>query len=200
MIERLVSGVAAIGGAILLSLSASAALADKRVALVVGNSAYQTVAQLPNPSKDAKSIAKLLKDAGFDYVDLQQDVGNLDFKRAIRKFEDVARDADIAVVFYAGHGIELGGINYMIPVDAKLASDRDAQDEAISLDRITDAVEFGEAIAPRHSGCMPGQSVRHFHETGALREPLDKFWSRQDRATGYRYADRLCGEGRVDGG
>ena len=146
MIGRLVTRVAAVGGALWLALSASAALADKRVALVIGNSGYQNVARLPNPALDAKSIAKLLKDAGFDSVDLQQDVGNLDFKRAIRKFEDNARDADIAVVFYAGHGIELGGINYMIPVDAKLASDRDAQDEAISLDRITDAVDSAKRL------------------------------------------------------
>jgi hypothetical protein len=146
MIGRLVSRVAVVGGAMLCALSASAALADKRVALVLGNSGYQNVARLPNPAADAKSIAQLLKDAGFDYVDLQQDVGNLDFKRAIRKFEDVARDADIAVVFYAGHGVELGGINYMIPVDAKLASDRDAQDEAISLDRITDAVDSAKRL------------------------------------------------------
>jgi hypothetical protein len=116
-------------------------LADKRIALVIGNSGYQTVARLPNPANDAKSMAKLLKDAGFDYVDLQQDVGNLEFKRALRRFEDNAQNADIAVIFYAGHGLEIGGINYMIPIDARLASDRDAQDEAISLDRITDAVD-----------------------------------------------------------
>jgi hypothetical protein len=117
------------------------ASADKRVALVVGNSIYQNVARLPNPAKDADSIAQLLKNAGFDVVSLQKDVGNLDFKRAIRKFEEAASDADIAVVYYAGHGIEIGGTNYMIPVDAKLASDLDASDEAIPLDRIVEAVE-----------------------------------------------------------
>jgi hypothetical protein len=141
MIGNLVSKAAMIGGVLVLALSTTAAFADKRVALVMGNSGYQNVARLPNPAADARSIAQLLRDAGFDSVDLQIDVGNLDFKRAIRKFEDTAKDADIAVVFYAGHGVELGGINYMIPVDARLASDRDAQDEAISLDRITDAVE-----------------------------------------------------------
>src|SRR5262245_59786120 len=116
-------------------------LAEKRVALVIGNSAHQSVARLPNPSKDANSIAQLLKKANFDVVSVQQDVGNLDFKRAIRKFEELAGDSDIAVVFYAGHGIEIGGVNYMIPVDAKLASDLDAPDEAIPLDRIVEAVE-----------------------------------------------------------
>ena len=115
-------------------------LAEKRVALVIGNSAYQSVARLPNPARDANSVAQLLKKANFDVVSVQQDVGNLDFKRAIRKFEELAGDSDIAVVFYAGHGIEIGGVNYMIPVDAKLASDLDASDEAIP-DRIVEAVE-----------------------------------------------------------
>ncbi len=116
------------------------ALADKRVALLIGNSAYQNVARLPNPASDADAVAQLLKSAGFDVVSLQQNAGNLDFKRAIRKFEEVASDADIAVVFYAGHGIEIGGVNYLVPVDAKLASDLDAPDEAIALDRLVETV------------------------------------------------------------
>src|SRR5262245_59588073 len=114
------------------------ALAEKRVALVIGNSAYQNVAKLPNPSRDANAIAELFKKAGFDVVSLQQDAGNLEFKRALRRFEDLTRDSDVAVVFYAGHGIEIAGTNYMIPIDAKLASDLDAPDEAITLERIVD--------------------------------------------------------------
>ena len=118
--------------AMLLLATSLQAHADKRVALVIGNSAYQNVARLPNPAGDASAIAQMFKNAGFDVVSLQQNVGNLDFKRAVRKFEEAASDADAAVVFYAGHGIEIGGVNYMIPVDAKLASDFDAPDEAIS--------------------------------------------------------------------
>jgi hypothetical protein len=131
-----------------LSLAAACtqALAAKRVALVIGNSTYQNVARLPNPSRDATAIADLLKKAGFDVVSLQQDAGNLEFKRAIRRFEDSARDSDVAVVYYAGHGIEIGGVNYMVPVDAKLATDLDAQDEAITLDRIVDAVDSAKQL------------------------------------------------------
>ena len=80
------------------------AAADKRIALVIGNSTYQNVAKLPNPTKDADAVAQLFKAAGFDTVSLQKNVGNLDFKRAICKFEEAAGDADIAVVYYAGHG------------------------------------------------------------------------------------------------
>jgi hypothetical protein len=125
---------------VLLLATSLDAHAFKRVALVVGNSAYQNAARLPNPARDASSIAEMFRNAGFDVVALQQDVGNLDFKRAVRRFEEAAIDADVAVVFYAGHGLEIGGVNYMIPVDAKLASDFDAPDEAIPLDRIIDAV------------------------------------------------------------
>jgi hypothetical protein len=134
-----------IAGVVLLATHLEAS-ADKRVALVIGNSTYQNVARLPNPARDADAIAQLFKAAGFDTVSLQQNVGNLDFKRAIRKFEEAAGDADIAVVYYAGHGIEIGGVNYMIPVDAKLASDFDAPDEAIPLDRLVETVESAKRL------------------------------------------------------
>ena len=127
-------------------LAPDAAWADKRVALIVGNSTYQTVPQLPNPSRDAASVAKLFKDAGFDSVEVQINVGNLEFKRAIRKFEAAADQADIAVVYYAGHGLEIGGTNYLIPVDARLASDRDADDEAIPLERLVSSADGAKRL------------------------------------------------------
>ncbi len=102
-------------GALFLALMPDSALAAKRVALVVGNSNYKNVARLPNPEKDSASIAKLFREAGFDTVIEANNVGNLDFKRAIRKFEDAAQDSAIAVVYYAGHGIEVNGINYLVP-------------------------------------------------------------------------------------
>ena len=142
MINRLVPLVAAIGGAVLaMVLAPAAAWADKRVALVVGNAAYQAVPQLPNPSRDASAVARMFRDAGFDTVETQLNVGNLEFKRAIRRFEATADQADIAVVYYAGHGLEIGGVNYMIPVDARLASDRDAEDEAIPLERLVSSAD-----------------------------------------------------------
>src|SRR5262245_31994293 len=127
-----------LGGAALVG-SAERGLADKRVALVIGNYSYQNVEQLLNPKNDAPAIAKMFKDMGFDRVELVTDVGNLEFKRAIRHFADASANADVAVVYYAGHAIEVGGVNYMLPVDAKLATDRDVEDEAIDLDRIVDS-------------------------------------------------------------
>src|ERR1700761_2262823 len=117
------------------------ALAGKRIALVVGNSGYQNVVPLTNPVHDAASIAEMFKKAGFDVVDSRHDLGNAEMRRALRDFTDKARDADIAVIYYAGHGIEVNGVNYLVPVDAVLQRDTDAYDEAISLDRILQAIE-----------------------------------------------------------
>jgi uncharacterized caspase-like protein len=93
----------------LLLLVCQPAFAEKRVALVLGNSAYQNVARLPNPVNDGATIAATLKDAGFDVVDSRHDLPAAETRRALRDFADRARDADIAVVYYAGHGIEVDG-------------------------------------------------------------------------------------------
>ena len=124
-----------------LLLACQPAWAAKRVALVLGNSAYQNVARLPNPVNDGAAIAATLKDAGFDVVDSRHDLPAAETRRALRDFADRARDADIAVVYYAGHGIEVDGTNYLIPVDARLERDTDVYDEAFSLDRVLLAIE-----------------------------------------------------------
>src|SRR3954469_234473 len=127
--------------AALLLLICQPAFAEKRVALVIGNAAYQNVARLPNPVNDSATIATTLKGAGFDVVDSRHDLMAAETRRALRDFADRARDADIAVVYYAGHGIEVDGTNYLIPVDAKLERDTDVYDEAFSLDRVLLAIE-----------------------------------------------------------
>jgi uncharacterized caspase-like protein len=124
-----------------LLLACQPASAEKRVALVLGNSAYQNVARLPNPVNDGAAMAATLKDAGFDVVDSRHDLLAAETRRALRDFADRARDADIAVVYYAGHGIEVDGTNYLIPVDARLERDTDVYDEAFSLDRVLLAIE-----------------------------------------------------------
>jgi uncharacterized caspase-like protein len=86
-------------------------------------------------------MAKSLQDAGFDVVDSRHDLAAPETRRALREFADSARDADIAVIYYAGHGIEVDGANYLIPVDAKLERDTDIFDEAFSLDRVLVAIE-----------------------------------------------------------
>jgi caspase domain-containing protein len=122
-------------------LAADPAFAEKRVALIIGNSAYENVARLGNPANDAAAMTTTLKQAGFDLVDSRRNLNIADMRRAFRDFSDKARDADVAVVYYAGHGIEVDGTNYLIPVDAVLERDLDVYDEAFPLDRILATIE-----------------------------------------------------------
>jgi uncharacterized caspase-like protein len=126
---------------ILFCITAGPAFAEKRVALVIGMSKYQQVPQLANPVRDADAMTALFKKAGFDVVDSKRDLGIADLRRVIRDFSETSRDADISVVYYAGHGIEVDGTNYLVPADAKLLSDFDVEDETISLDRVLKALD-----------------------------------------------------------
>lgn len=107
----------------------------RMVALVIGNSAYQNVATLDNPRRDAEMISRSLTALGYEVVnhfDLDR-AGMLD---ALGRFRQQADEASIALVYYAGHGIEIGGINYLVPVDAKLLDERDAAVELVRLDSV----------------------------------------------------------------
>lgn len=115
--------------------------AEKRVALVMGNSAYKSAPRLANPVNDASLVGGMLKKAGFDQVDVKLDLNAAEMRRALRDFGGKAREADVAVVYYAGHGIELDGTNYLIPVDATLETDSDVLDETLPLERTLFAVE-----------------------------------------------------------
>ncbi|MGJ4925931.1 caspase family protein [Bradyrhizobium sp. HKCCYLS2038] len=117
------------------------ARAEKRIALIIGNSSYQHVPRLANPISDATAVADTLKRAGFDSVDLRRDLTISDMRRVLRDFSNNSRDAHVAVLYFAGHGIEVDGTNYLIPTDATLEQDSDVYDETISLDRGLAAIE-----------------------------------------------------------
>jgi Flp pilus assembly protein TadD len=119
---------------------AAPAPAERRVALVIGNSSYANAAALPNPKNDAGLIAAALKQAAFSRVDLHHDLPRDRMIDALKAFAAEADRADWAVVYFAGHGLEIGGINYLVPIDAKLASDRDIPFEAIALENVLHAV------------------------------------------------------------
>jgi len=123
------------------ALFATAAAAERRVALVIGNAAYKNASSLPNTINDSTAIAALFKSVGFEVVISRNDLGVVDFKRSVREFLITAENADMAVVYYAGHGIEISGTNYLVPVDARLSRDYDVDDEAVSLDRIIWALQ-----------------------------------------------------------
>jgi Caspase domain/WD domain, G-beta repeat len=109
---------------------------DRRVALVIGNSAYRNVQHLANPSNDADLIGAALRSTGIEDVTVAHDLDREGMVAALRVFASKADAADWAVIYYAGHGIEIGGTNYLIPVDAKLETDRDVPEEAISLEQL----------------------------------------------------------------
>jgi uncharacterized caspase-like protein len=117
-----------------------------RVALVIGNSAYVSVPRLPNPTGDAEAIAQVLRADGFKSVTVVEDASRADMANALQAFQAEADHADWALVYYAGHGIEIGGTNYLVPTDARLKSDRNAPDEAISLSRVLDAISGAKKL------------------------------------------------------
>ena len=139
--------LSAIGLALgLLLMRADPAFAERRVALVIGNAAYQNAPALANPRRDAQAMTAMFQKAGFDVVSAESDVGIAQFKRAIAQFADEASRSDIAIVYYSGYGIDIGGVNYLVPVDAKLASDRDAAVAAITLDGLAKSVDKAKRL------------------------------------------------------
>jgi uncharacterized caspase-like protein len=114
-----------LSGMVLLLVDLCApALADKRAALVIGNGAYRNAAQLPNPPNDAHDVAAALKRIGFEtVVAINADKAGMD--EAAIGFARAARDADIALFYYSGHAMQYNGLNYLMPVDAKLTDEAD---------------------------------------------------------------------------
>jgi tetratricopeptide (TPR) repeat protein len=126
--------------------TASVSTNDDRVALVIGNSIYENVAALPNPERDANLVADVLKRTGFKSVTLLTNLRKDALVSALRDFAARAETADWAVVYYAGHGMEVGGINYLIPTDAKIGVDRDIGFEAVPLEQILNAAERAKKL------------------------------------------------------
>src|SRR6201999_1506230 len=114
--------------------------AGRRIALVIGNGAYKNVPALDNPPRDSKLIADSLRGLGFQSVTLETDLTRDKFFEVLHAFASEAEKADWAVVYYAGHGFEIGGVNYLVPVDAKLAADKDAETEAVALEQVIASV------------------------------------------------------------
>lgn len=134
---RIVSFWLVVAGYMFVSFGASAK--EKRVALVIGNSDYEHVANLPNPTNDAQDIAEALKRLDFEVTS----GNNLDYREmrlALRDFAEASLTADMVMVYYAGHGIEIENKNYLIPINAELRSDIDVDFEAIRLDTVINSI------------------------------------------------------------
>jgi uncharacterized caspase-like protein len=132
--------VRAIIALVVLILLPSTALAAKRVAVVIGNSSYKHAGELANPRNDAAAISVALKRFGFQVVE----GGDLDksaFDRKVREFAILLQGADVGVLFYAGHGLQVAGQNYLVPVDAELTTAAALDFEMVRLDLLQRTME-----------------------------------------------------------
>jgi uncharacterized caspase-like protein len=123
------------------------ALAERRVALVIGNGAYTDMDTLPNPANDANAIAALLENQLRFTVVKAVDADHRAMGEVLARFASIAQDAEIAIVFYAGHGIQANGRNYLLPVSARLANQTDLITQGVRLDDIIEIMDASGARA-----------------------------------------------------
>lgn len=126
------------GALLLFQLSASAAFAENRVALVIGQSAYRSVVALPNPANDAKKMTEMLGSAGFN-VTAAADLSQNDMRKAVSDFAARVSESGpdtVALVFYAGHGLQVDGENYLVPVDVDPKRESDIPLQAVRLNDV----------------------------------------------------------------
>ncbi len=146
----------------------SVAGAAGRVALVVGNGAYGAIGALPNPGNDAADVSAALGRLGFD-VTTVRDADLAGMNEALRLFARDSAGADVALVFYAGHGLEVDGVNYLVPVDARLERDTDVEYEALALDRVLRATSGASLRVVILDACRNNPLARSMQRTGATR-------------------------------
>lgn len=119
---------------------AGSSVEAKKVALIIGNAEYQNTSPLENAGNDANLVAEAARKAGFDEVVVALDQSVDDFRQSLRRFREQADGADVALVYYAGHGLEGQGENWLVPTDAELNSSFDLPFETINLNRLMETV------------------------------------------------------------
>ena len=165
------SAVARMLGAMLLLLAlCAAASAEQRVALVIGNAAYThpSVSVLANPLNDAADVAAALERRGFAVTQLEN-AGKREMERGLIEFSEAAARSDVAVVFYAGHGMEVDGENYLVPVDAELKTDRHFKLETIPFDRVREMQPEKGLLLVILDACRNNPFKGTMRRTGATR-------------------------------
>lgn len=151
----------------------------RRVALVIGNAAYRAVGTLPNPAKDAADIAATLRGAdGFSEVIEGYDLGLRQMRETLLAFEALAKGAEWAVVYYAGHGIEVDGRNYLVPVDAELKRAADVEKETLPLDWVQTRLK-------------PAGKLQLLILDACRNNPFRQRWADKGRVTGARGLARV---------
>lgn len=126
--------------AMTIGLATTPALADKRLALVIGNSAYKNAPGLKNPANDAGDMAGALQRLGFEVL-RGINLDYLGMRDIVRRFSEQLPDADVALVFYAGHGLQVAGKNYLVPVDAQIETQADLDFGTIDVDLVLHGME-----------------------------------------------------------
>ena len=158
---------------LLLLLSLTSAMAqERRIALVIGNTGYQHMRALPNAVNDAEALAGTLRGLGFA-VTLERNQNAAAMRRTMRDFSDAARGADVALFFFAGHGLQMGtrdrAENYLVPVDARLSDARDTEDETIALSRVLQLLDGARARVVILDACRDNPLLAQMAQAGGTR-------------------------------
>jgi tetratricopeptide (TPR) repeat protein len=176
------------------------AIHERRVALVIGNGAYKNVPELSNPANDAEAVANTLRGLGFDVVTLVENSQKQQMISALRGFAAEADRADWAVVYYAGHGMEVSGVNYLLPVDAVLKTDRDIQFEALPLDQVMASIDGAKKLKlVVLDACRNNPFIQTIERTGVAAENRVDNRSTAGGSIGTRSIGSGLGEVRVSG-
>ncbi|KIN70290.1 peptidase C14, caspase catalytic subunit p20 [Sulfitobacter noctilucae] len=132
-------------GLLLPGLAAAQSTGERRVALIIGNSDYEHVTPLDNPGNDATDISVALEGLGFD-VFLGLDVTEMETEGLVEGFSKAIQTADVSLFYYAGHGFQVGGQNYLVPTDAQIQKPEDIQDQTIRLNAVLDQMAQAPGI------------------------------------------------------
>ena len=118
---------------------------DRRVALVIGNGGYLYTTSLPNPPNDARAVSRVLRGLGFRVAEvIDADKSELD--REVQRFEALLGAADVSLFFYAGHGLQVDGENYLVPIDASFKGNFDLSSQLVGLSGFVSAIEKGPNV------------------------------------------------------
>ena len=165
---KAVRSLVAVVVAIVFLVAPAVVFADGRVALVVGNSTYAHIGRLPNPDNDARDMSAALRRLGFE-VTTELDADRVELTEALRAFTRQSAGADVSLVFYAGHGIEMDGVNYLVPVDARLERDVDVRFETVTVDDLLVSTSGASLRLVILDACRNNPLARSMQRTAAIR-------------------------------